>query len=118
MHVPIYGWVSGATILGVAVIAGLARATDPDTQRLNGKPLYAIKSYMDSTIRLKKQALQDANLLQRLTDICFALAYINAARVIASDSVIENKCGVKVDELHITLRALQRECLEELENKV
>ena len=117
MHIPIYGWVSGATILCVGVIAGLARATDPDTQRLNNKSVHAVKSYMDSAVRLKRQAMQDADLLQRLTDICFALAYINAARIIAPDSTLENKCGVKVDELHVTLRAMQRECLDELEQK-
>ena len=117
MHIPIYGWVSGATVLCVGIIAGLARATDPDTQRLNSKSIHAIKSYMESAVRLKTQAVQDADLLQRLTDICFSLAYINAARVIASDGVIESKCGVKVDELHVILRAMQRECLDELEHK-
>ena len=117
MHIPIYGWVSAATVLCVAIIAGLARATDPDTRRLNAKTIHAMKNYMDSAVRLKKQALQDADLLQRLTDICFSLAYINAARVIASDGVIENKCGVKVDELHVVLRAMQRDCLDEIENK-
>lgn len=115
MQIPIYGWVSGATILCVAVIAGLARATDPDAHRIDIKSVRAIKSYIENAVRLKKQALQDADLLQRLTDICFALAYINAARIIAPDSTLEEKCGVKVDELHVTLRALQRDCLDELE---
>ena len=115
MVVPIYGWVSMGTIFSVLVIAGLARATDPDPQRLNSKSLHAVRSYIDSALRFKKQATQDADLLQRLTDICFAIAYINAARVIASDALLEQKCGIKVDELHVTLRALQRECLNELE---
>ena len=115
MNVPIYGWVSLGTVLSVVVIAGLARATDPDPQRLNGKSLFAVRSYIDSALRFKRQAVQDADLIQRLTDICFAIAYINAARIIASDALLEQKCGIKVDELHVTLRALQRECLSELE---
>ena len=113
--IPIYGWVSIGTVLSVVIIAGLARATDPDPQRLNAKSVSAVRSYIDSALRFKKQAIQDADLIQRLTDICFAIAYINAARVIASDALLEQKCGIKVDELHATLRALQRECLSELE---
>ena len=115
MNIPIYGWVSLGTLFSVVVIAGLAKATDPDPQRLTGKALFAVRSYIDSALRFKKQAVQDADLTQRLTDICFAIAYINAARVIASDALLEQKCGTKVDELHVTLRALQRECLNELD---
>lgn len=117
MYVPLYVWVSIATVLIVAAVAGIAKAADPHPTKLNGKALYAVQQYIDSAIKLQKQAEQDADLQQRMTDICFAMAYVNAGRILATDVTIEDKCGVKVDELHATLRAQQQQCLSELENK-
>lgn len=115
--VPSVVWVSLGTIAVTALVAGLARAAEPNASKLNGKALVAVQQYVENAVKLSKQAEQDADLTQRLTDICFGIAYINAARAMASDAVLEQKTGVKVDEIHSTLRALQQQTLLEIENK-
>ena len=116
MHIPICFWVAFSVVLGVTLISGLARAADPDSQRLNGKALVALREYVQTAVRMNDQANQDLDLSQKLTDISFGLAYVNSARFIASDAVIESRCGVKIGELHATLRAMQQECLHAIEN--
>ena len=108
-------WVSVATVALVAVVAGIARATDPNPIKLSSKERFGIQQLIDNARTMSKQAEQDADLTQRLTDICFGLAYVNSARLLATDLVIEDVCGVKVDELYSTLRALQQQCLTEME---
>lgn len=115
MQIAPYIWVSGATILLVAFVSAVSKATDPHPTKLNGKGLSAVKHYMDSAVTLSKKADQDADLSHRLIDICFGMAYVNSARILATDVVIEGKCGIKVDELYATLRAQQQQCLAEME---
>lgn len=117
MNIPLFAWTSGATIVAVLLIAGLTRAADPHPSSLNSKALFAMRNYIESALNFTKKAEQDADLTQRLTDICFGLAYVNAARMLASDVTIEDKCGVKVDELFGTLRAQQQQCLTEMDQK-
>lgn len=115
--VPTVLWVSLGTIAVTALVAGLARAAEPQASKLNGKALVAVQQYVENAVKMSKQAEQDADLTQRLTDVCFGIAYVNAARAMASDAVLEQKCGVKIDEVHSTLRAMQQQTLLEMENK-
>lgn len=115
MQFPVCYWVAASVVLGVITISGLARAAEPSSTRLNAKTLSALREYVQTALRMLDQAKQDLDLLQKLTDISFGLAYINSARFIASDAVIEARCGVKIGELHATLRAMQQECLHAIE---
>jgi hypothetical protein len=104
--VPTAVWVSVAVVVMVALVAGLSRATQPSSHNLTGKPLTAARELLSSAKQLAKQATQDVDLRQRHRDVDTGLAFIAAARFLAPDSVLETKCGVKVDELFATLRAV------------
>jgi hypothetical protein len=113
--IPPYVWVSLGTVVAVGMVAAVAKAVEPGHQRLNGHSLVVVRRLIENAIRMTKQAAQDASTTQRLTDICFGLGYVNTARMIATDASIEDKCGIKIDEVSATLRALQQECLLEME---
>ncbi len=104
--VPVAIWVAITVVLMVALVAGLARATTPSKTALNGRALTAAKELLGSAKQLSKQAIQDVDPRQRSRDIDTGLAFIAAARFLAPDTILESKCGVKVDELFATLRAL------------
>ncbi len=104
--VPAAAWAGIAVIVLVLLVAGLARAATPSANTLSGKAFLAAQELLTSAKRLAKQATQDVDSRQRARDIDTGLAFICAARFLASDAVLERRCGVKVDELFATLRAL------------
>ena len=108
-RVPVQVWVGVAVIATVAVVAGLARAAKPPAPALTGKSLAAARGLLASATQLSKQAEQDQDVHQRRKDIYTGLAYVSAARFLASDSVLEARCGVRVDELVATLKAQEQQ---------
>ena len=101
-------WVTVVTIVLLALVAGLARAAAPSKHSLGGKSLTTAKELLESAKQLARQAAQDVEPRQRTRDVDTGLAYVAAARFLAPDAVLESKCGVKVDELAATLRALDK----------
>lgn len=107
-RVPVPVWVGVCVVVGVALVAGLARAAKPSVPKLTGQALTAARALLTSAAQLSKQADQDQDDTQRAKDVYTGLAYVSAARFLAPDSVLEQRCGVKVDELAATLRAQDR----------
>ena len=104
--VPSAVWATLGIVVMVAVVAGLARAASPPSTQLTGKSLASARELLQSAKQLAKQAAQDVDARQRHRDIDTGLAYIAAARFLAPDSVLEQRCAVKVDELYATFKAL------------
>ena len=89
----------------VAVVAGLSRAAANKRPSLSGRSLTAARSLLASAAQLSAQADQDADLRQRTKDVHTSLSYINAARFLAPDDVLQARCGVRVEELFAAVRA-------------
>ncbi len=104
--VPPAVWIATAVTATTLVIAGLARAAAPASQRLTGKAAVAARELIHTAVTLSSQAAQSsASPHQRSRDAAMGLAYVAAARFLASDDVLQARTGVKVPELWATLRA-------------
>ena len=103
--VPTAVWVGVAVVATVAVVAGLSRAAANKRPSLSGRSLTAARSLLASAAQLSAQADQDADLRQRTKDVHTSLSYINAARFLAPDDVLQARCGVRVEELFAAVRA-------------
>jgi len=102
-------WVCIATVVTVALVAGLAKAASPSTSKLNGASAAGAKQLLESAKRFSMRAEQNKSPLEKLSNAHFGLAYISAARVLStSDKELEDASGVRVNELHATLRLQQK----------
>lgn len=108
-----YVWVATATVVLVAVVAGLARLAKSGTEAGMGKRAHASAlQFIDSAVRSARRAEQDTQPIQQLSDSQFGLAYINCGRLLAgSDAVLEDITSTHINELHIALKAQQRDAL-------
>ena len=98
-------WIAVAVVATTGTIAGLATATVPASNKLSGKSAAAARELIATATTLANQASQDTDPRQRQRDISMGLAYVAAARFLASDEVLQARTGVKVPELWATLRA-------------
>lgn len=103
--VPVAVWIGVAVVALVAVVAGLSRGSTNRRPTLKGQALTAARSLLQSAAQMATQAQQDLDPTQRAKDVHFALAYINAARNLAPDDVLQARCGVNVTELFAVVRA-------------
>lgn len=103
--VPVSVWIGMAVVVLMAVVAGLGRGAANRRPALTGRSLTAARSLLASAAQLSAQADQDLDPRQRSKDVHTSLAYINAARFLAPDDVLQARCGVKVEELFATVRA-------------
>ena len=103
--VPVAVWIGLAVVATVAVVAGFGRGASHRRPTLTGRSLTAARSLLASATQLSAQADQDLDMRQRTKDVHSALAYINAARFLAPDDVLQARCGVKVEELFAAVRA-------------
>jgi hypothetical protein len=112
-----YVWISLAAIVIVATIAGLARAAADggDAGRVTTRTVNTACQLVESAVRSASKAQQDTQAIQQLTDAQFGLAYVNCGRLlIGSDSVLDDVTSTRVGELHIALKALQRDALKKI----
>jgi len=109
-----YVWVGTATVVVVVVVALLARLAHGGTEAGGvGKRAHASAvQYIDSAVRSACRAEQDTQPLQQLSDAQFGLAYVNCGRLLAgSDATLEDITSTRISELHIALKAQQRDAL-------
>ena len=111
-----YVWISLATVIVVSIVAGLARAAgNSSSSQLTGRAANAATQIIDSAVRSCYKAEQDALPTQQLTDAQFGLAYVNCGRLLAgSDAALEEVTSTRIDELHLNLKAQQRDALAKI----
>jgi len=109
-----YVWVAMATVVLVVVASFLARLAHGGTEAGGvGKRAHATAiQFIDSAVRSACRAEQDTQPIQQLSDSQFGLAYINCGRLLAgSDATLEDLTSTRISELHIALKAQQRDAL-------
>jgi hypothetical protein len=105
-RVPPSVWISAAVVATTLVVGGLARAAAPPSSRLTGTAARAARELVATAVTLSTQAAQTgADARIRARDAAMGLAYVAAARILASDDVLQARTGVKIPELWATLRA-------------
>lgn len=73
-----------------------------------------IKQLMQQAIRWKETAAQDGNPVTAFTHTNFAIAYLNAARLVSNDKDIEKETSVHVQEMLAKLDEQQARIIQQL----
>jgi len=74
----------------------------------------AIRDLIKSAAQWNSRSVQDTNPLIALMNANYAMAYMNVARSLGSDSDIERYTNVSIDELLKDLEATQRTAIQKL----
>lgn len=110
--IPLTIKVTGGIIIAVIIVTlcfVLARNGGPHTQMKN-----PLKQLVQQAIRWKETAAQDGNPVTAFTHTNFAIAYLNASRLISSDKDIEQETSVHVQEMLAKLDEQQAQIIQQL----
>ena len=112
MKVPTYVWTSAGLVVLVALVAGLAKASETSTKTA---PDAIAKQLIESAKTALTAARQDANMVQKLADAINGLAYISSAKMLtSSDGNLEELTRINVRDLQAMLRSEQQEAQDAL----
>ena len=98
---------------GIILILTVLRLTEPYLSHLSSTE-DASQSFMDQSMRWYATSVQDKQSGFALQHITYAVAYLNAARQISTDTVIERRSGVDVQAFHAAVDAQQRVTMRDL----
>lgn len=114
--IPLTAKVAGGIVLTVIVItlvSVLANNAGGDSVGATGGKSHT-KQLVQQAMRMKETALQDGNPVTAFTHTNFAIAYLNAARLVSSDQEIEGETSVHVQEMLAKLDKQQAEIIQQL----
>ena len=107
LKVPIYIWTSIGLVVLMAVIAGASKAAGGPSRT---SPERSAKQLLITAKQKCNAAMQDTDMLMKLTDAHYGLAYLAAARVLSlSDTDLEALTQINVGDLNATLQAEQQQ---------
>ena len=105
MKIPLYVWTSVGLVVLMGVIAGISRGTAGPSRPSSGNKA---KQLLMSAKQKCNAAVQDTDMLTKLTDAHYGLAYLAAARLLSlSDNELEALTQINVGDLDATLQAEQ-----------
>ena len=110
--IPLTIKVTGGIIITVIIVTlcfVLARNGGHQAQIKN-----PVKQLIQQAIRWKETASQDGNPVTAFTHTNFAIAYINASRLVSSDKEIETETSVHVQEMLAKLDEQQAQIIQQL----
>jgi hypothetical protein len=105
----IFKWI----LFGVILIIGLWIVSQNKTHR-NALDTRALKDLVKSSAQWNARAQQDTNPLIGLMNSNYAMAYLNVARSLGSDSEIERHTSAAVDELIKEVEGTQSRAMQKL----
>ncbi len=107
MKVPLYIWTSVGLVALVGIVAGIGRAAKGSTST---SPEKGAKQLLTSAKSKANAAVQDMDMVLKLSDAQYGLAYLAAARVlVTSDAALEALTQINVGDLSATLQAEQQQ---------
>ncbi len=101
-------------VLVVLVIILLSKWTGNSTTIYHPKLSKGVKNLVKEAGEWGNAAEHDTNALLQLMHATYAIAYLNAARTLASDKEIERLSRVQLDEMTQTLREKQQHVVQKL----
>jgi len=98
---------------GMIIILILVRLTEPYISRMSSTEDIS-QSFMDQSMRWYATSMQDKQPGFALQHITYALAYLNAARHISTDTAIERRCGTDVQAFYTAVDTQHRATMRDL----
>lgn len=80
----------------------------------NALDVRALKDLVKSAAQWNSRSLQDTNAMIGLMNANYAMAYLNVARSVGSDTDIERHTGASVDELLKEVESAQKKAIQRL----
>jgi hypothetical protein len=101
---------SATAVLAVTVLAVLTRLLNANVNAtFSVSHLKRARSLVSQAIYWHETSEQDANPLFAMKHSDYAIAYLNAARSMLPDNILEKTCNIDIYELSNTLETHQRE---------